>query len=986
MHSLDYTVESGLLADSKSLKAGRTNKIIVIVAVVATMLFCFKNSTNFRVNPVQHLSTLSEAIPEISEFQLSDLTSKEAEFFKACAFSEQSNVKVLTIIQSVRESGKEPDSVYDSLISSCEDKLSQSNGHAHPWMKGVPRGEILVVQHGISSISRSKVDESTGKMFFTEMVRTNLKDPSDLSLDAPNGKMFYVESTTGSIKKVDFDGRGAVQTLVSKEPSIQAISPDLAKREMYYSCSLDSGHQLFGIKRVSMDPTDYRNGGTGETFYITDGKVNGLAVVGNYLYFTEMDAGTLKRISLDHQEKDEAELLTSSLVLPESFQVDGNDIYISNNDGKEIVFLDFSSNSPPTSFVTNTKSIHKIVLDGEGGLLWTDADGTIFKVVLSAVAGGAVTFDPSNTDIFVEVATGLENPRGFGVSLWPSSSGLRFKALNSYNRPAVHPYTEVHEEMPWVLGKIVEPARETEFVVADPLPDHKYVWEIEGDNRDKITLEGHSNALKLFKTGRHTLTLKEFSPEGDISRQLRSYAEVKYVRRELRTLYEKDRNSFLDALNTIMDIPTRQGKMIYGPLYFDITYFTDLYNRGSGEWICDHMQDGFGFLSQHLALTLYFEQSLQSIDPELAIPYWDYTIEGQEVMNKDGDFSALWDKQIFSKDWFGDANNEYHTVTEGRFAWKQIEDDCWTCVHNSYGFLRAPWNINNSPYVQRYKSLGGLSSWQLSESWPACESHHSAVKSLDTWEKFALGIAKHPYSAVKAMLGGSETKTTASETIDELFNLEDSIKLKSISHKIPHNMYRAGLLHCPDFCSDGDEDCSCSCGPEDELELQLEDPQTLDIFFTFATGGLDLETELGGHEKQKMVTAQCSATTKSGDFAESSSTSDALFWPVHPTLERLYHWRLLKKGFVDDTWANENSYKGLFYKNLNKHCYGHGSNDVMPYFVRLNDADQTWGAYYTAGQFIAASYVAGVSYSLPYVYDNYKWAHCEDHGFSFDEI
>lgn len=65
---------------------------------------------------------------------------------------------------------------------------------------------------------------------------------------------------------------------------------------------------------------------------------------------------------------------------------------------------------------------------------------------------------------------------------------------------------------------------------------------------------------------------------------------------------------------------------------------------------CDHWHDGAGFVTSHIALTLLFEQSLQAINPSIAVPYWDFTIEGTFY---EGPFFR--ESGVFASDWFGTA-------------------------------------------------------------------------------------------------------------------------------------------------------------------------------------------------------------------------------------------------------------------------------------------------------------------------------------------
>ncbi|CAN0362468.1 unnamed protein product, partial [Hapterophycus canaliculatus] len=67
------------------------------------------------------------------------------------------------------------------------------------------------------------------------------------------------------------------------------------------------------------------------------------------------------------------------------------------------------------------------------------------------------------------------------------------------------------------------------------------------------------------------------------------------------------------------------------------------------------------------------------------------------------------DSEIFQDDWFGMASpdNDLHTVDRGRWAHIPIMEDAWEYVHNSYGLLRTPWNVDSTPYVTRHNMTNG---------------------------------------------------------------------------------------------------------------------------------------------------------------------------------------------------------------------------------------------------------------------------------------
>ena len=65
---------------------------------------------------------------------------------------------------------------------------------------------------------------------------------------------------------------------------------------------------------------------------------------------------------------------------------------------------------------------------------------------------------------------------------------------------------------------------------------------------------------------------------------------------------------------------------------------------------CDHWHDWAGFVTSHVAISLMFEQALQTIDPSIALPYWDFTMEGTQY-----DWTNFRNSSVFSDDWFGAA-------------------------------------------------------------------------------------------------------------------------------------------------------------------------------------------------------------------------------------------------------------------------------------------------------------------------------------------
>ena len=116
-----------------------------------------------------------------------------------------------------------------------------------------------------------------------------------------------------------------------------------------------------------------------------------------------------------------------------------------------------------------------------------------------------------------------------------------------------------------------------------------------------------------------------------------------------------------------------------------------------------------GFLTQHVALSNAFEKALQAVAPRLALPYWDVTEDATlAVTRHGGDVAGLWSSEVWRDDWFGNATGSAaHVVERGRFAYQTVGRGAGGGATNPYGLLRAPWNVNKSPYLTRAHSFCG---------------------------------------------------------------------------------------------------------------------------------------------------------------------------------------------------------------------------------------------------------------------------------------
>lgn len=139
------------------------------------------------------------------------------------------------------------------------------------------------------------------------------------------------------------------------------------------------------------------------------------------------------------------------------------------------------------------------------------------------------------------VSTPLEDPAG-------ATTALSFTAVNFYHlrdgKPAL--------DYPWLKDTtLIEPHRETTLRVTNPREGYHYRWEIHQGSADgdmQAEAHGLEAAVILTKLDEHVVKLEELDADGLVVRNLEEFVMVKYVRREIRTLTDSEREELLDAV------------------------------------------------------------------------------------------------------------------------------------------------------------------------------------------------------------------------------------------------------------------------------------------------------------------------------------------------------------------------------------------------------------------------------------------------------
>jgi hypothetical protein len=492
-----------------------------------------------------------------------------------------------------------------------------------------------------------------------------------------------------------------------------------------------------------------------------------------------------------------------------------------------------------------------------------------------------------------------------------------------------------------------------------------------------------------------TLTVTELLADGSKL----PYAPVKlvclYVRREIRDLTEDDLAATLDAMHALWAEDDTTGRQKYGGAFRSASYLTALHQVNAGGQDGDHVDEGNGFLAQHIKFSAMFDESLRSVNPAATLPYWDYTIDaasGRPIYESPVMSAAVFGSMTQPKhvNWgFTYANDkiERAAIPDGRWAQLRAEPSpvAASSPDGADSFVRAPWNLNPSPYVSRFTSK--LSQTAL----PGCAAHLEVLQTTSLGD-FLRDVEAKGYGGVPQVLGGvygcdqlipmqgKGYLTSEADTKAVCANWETYLK----------ELYRLGLV---DFAHDGERGGSISCGADGArgaLRVALASRLAAHVPDDMDEAGWDawLDFVCGGP----------GAGIFYGDPLGPAAPADPSFWAVHPTLERLLQAKYMAGGFADEEWPADAAAGGVCaaaqcldasaaapdassYGYHEACCYGHRGTDQL---LDLDSSRQQQQRTYfgpTNAEILAATDPRSPAYSMPYVYDGFSWAHCGDADF-----
>eukprot|EP00752_Nemacystus_decipiens_P005412 g4907.t1 len=592
----------------------------------------------------------------------------------------------------------------------------------------------------------------------------------------------------------------------------------------------------------------------------------------------------------------------------------------------------------------------------------------------------------------------------------PASDGniapLSFTALNFYHIRDGTP----GQLYPFLRDvKLIEPYRETTLSVSSPRDGYDYVWEVRGGDEEKAdlraTASGAEAVVVLTILDDNMVTLKEISSEGKVARQLDEIVMVKYVRREIRTLTDDEREELLDAMFTLWEEPVNggNGKEMFGNDYADIYAIQRLHFKSAMNNSCDHFHDGLGFLTNHILITNTFEYSLQKVNPKLTLPYWDFTIEDHESRMSFSGGGLKIVSPLFQESWFGSADPEDNVVKDGRWAYTEIpevyDDNPGHLIPDVFGRLRSRWIVNDSPYLTR--GMGRLCNKYDANQfkpWPTCEMHYRMATEHEDFVSWVWNSQGVPHGSVHIWIGGVFACDKTMDTISALIGPDnaDALQLYLFDWRktlwIDEYFSCEGTVSTDQTAEDVFSSGACGC-----LGYDLVQGDDWRAIYYNTNSPIDFDAVLSDYDddtKRAVVAAVCSSTIHDGDHNSAGSSLDPSFWPIHPTMERLWMFSVLTGRTSDMFWPDGDGSTTDIKLSTYGDCAGHGGGDVFPFSLLDTDIDG-WtiktgikgnvehGNKLTNREVLAA--LDPSANMLPYVYDTFKWDHCLEAGVDFSD-
>lgn len=532
----------------------------------------------------------------------------------------------------------------------------------------------------------------------------------------------------------------------------------------------------------------------------------------------------------------------------------------------------------------------------------------------------------------------------------------------------------------------------------------KYYWSISYKGETLHTAEGKATAFMFTEAGtKYIIELKRQVdlPSGPTIHVRHAEAMCKYVRRELRSLTDNDREAYFHAMEVVGRTPLKEGQKSYGDRYVSIGYETLKHVHGND---CSPYHGWLSFFTAHAAFTLELDAGLQAVNPSVIQPYWDFTVDSLELGND-------WDQsQLFSDLWYGNATpSNFERSVDGRFSATPMTTSFDFSVHNPYGRVTDTRNCDPSPYVTRAHEFCGI---DIDYPIPGCQE---LAQCLQTQNLVDLHDCSENvlHGNIHTVIGGFwDCKYSMKDYAKKYPQREElllNVGVRSVNIWQKMNAGAKGIpgvMKCPSYCDEETpyDECRCSCPDYDHVstedlnttvikqvlsdmgvitwdqdELNNNRPdcnKALTSHYLYKKfmdvqetddGGCDYKfTNMTSDENREffvfLLNYACNPG-KMGAMSTGAAANDPLFWPIHPLFDRL--WAYIRLD-VDGTFSNFNH---TWVDDAS--CQGRSFEDIMPWKDLLDEGS---GKFYTNEDLY--DLFDPTNEKLTYVYEHFDWDHC----------
>lgn len=458
---------------------------------------------------------------------------------------------------------------------------------------------------------------------------------------------------------------------------------------------------------------------------------------------------------------------------------------------------------------------------------------------------------------------------------------------------------------------------------------------------DATTISGcaldSSFTVQPVATGQYSLTITRKCNNGLFGKVGSFNVWVKYVRREVRSLTDYDRSEFLDAFRTLWDVSTLDGQKLYGDNYKSLFYFATIHNDASAppSNSCDEFHGkgvGYGFVSNHLYLGAYLEQSLQLVNPRVALHYLEYVdlFSSNEFLvdhlqnTMDG---GTW-TEILSEKYFGAndpitgriinsrwENSSIPFMDDDFFVREGIDNTCtffpaeanvWkSYIHTWHrsspsGLLRAPWNLNPVTFTTRYNNVNRLDFSKVDKKdlglylGTSCDSYSDLVQNYavgKTFEDYLTHAEDSSHGPIHFAFGGSGGQNCfeKDQLLRERYHLTTEI-LVSIARS-SQSFFKSH--ECADIAFTSEAAFSV----------------LVTLYFSDAPGATLpsylLDTTVEFSSRTELMQTICDRRQFDSDMQGSGAATDPLFWVSHGAVERLMQRVVFEDVLTDYTYPKQ---------------------------------------------------------------------------------